>query len=70
MLAALGICLGQPGPLVDPAAGCVGPHVGAGGSDGFDLVERDSEFLELMGAVVEHDRGVDVVGVHVLSSRS
>ena len=64
MVAALGVLLGQPRPLVHPAAGCVGPHVGGGGPDGLDFVERDAEFLELMCAVVEHGRGVDVVGVH------
>jgi hypothetical protein len=32
----------------------------------FDLVERDAELLELMGAVFEHVRGGDVVGVHVV----
>jgi hypothetical protein len=54
MVAAVGVFLGQPGPLVNPAAGSIGPHVGGGGSDGLDFVEWDAEFLELMGATVEH----------------
>jgi hypothetical protein len=66
VVVAVGVCLGQLGPLVHPAAGRVGPHVGDRSPDPFDLVERNAELLELMGAVFEHGRGVDVVGVHVV----
>jgi hypothetical protein len=64
MVAAVGVLSGQPGPLVHPAAGRVGPHVGSGSSDGLDLIERDAEFLELTCAVIKHGGGVDIVGVH------
>jgi hypothetical protein len=64
VVAAVGVFRGELRPFVNPAARRVGPHVGGGGPDALDVVERDAELLKLVGAVGEHVRGGDVVGVH------